>query len=58
MLDEEFVLRVERLYLPFSCSHDLAKMVFSSIHDFFAGIFKPGINFVRVSLVKTQLCTS
>lgn len=57
MLDEEFVLGVEMLCLPFSCSFDLAKMVFSSIHDFFAGIFKPGVHFVRVSLVKTQLYT-
>lgn len=55
MLDEEFVLGVDMLPLPFSCSLELAILVFSALHDFFAGIFEPGVHFARVSLVKTQL---
>ena len=45
------------LPLPFSCSLELAKLVFSSIHNFFAGVLEPGVHFARVRLVKTQLYT-
>lgn len=55
MLDEEFVLGVDMLPLPFSCSVELAKLVFSALYDFFAGIFELGVHFARVSSVKTQL---
>lgn len=55
VLDEEFVLGLDMLPLPFYCSLELAKLVFSALRDFFVGIFEPGIHFARVSLVKTQL---
>ena len=44
---------VNVLLLPFSCSFELAKLVFLSTDGFFAGIFKPGVHFPE--LVKTQL---